>query len=356
MNGSKLESADITNSDGTITKSYTNNKATCVRNITNVATGSTLQTNWQITAYPWGSNNERITPTLAINNQAQATRPEPIAVVGRGNYRIEANVGQNNGASSDGVVSSFYVSLYASVENNNKGALGISPLDNNTWTIPIDMSDFTDKWSITEITGITSFSNVGSYSNGVVHAGSANVSVDEEILNVTVRDAITGTHHCPTRTNAGNGAIIDADRCYFSGFTIKIVTPIDSLSSSSITYRMVFDDFDVSVNNRPSQVLTNQQELVFNLSSQGFGNPRFWALWTDGDDYVGWSDFWDAQQPIYIGEHIKLGAWLQINAVPGQSMSTNLNYCVSWDPSLIDIREEFFKVDQEDISSLHIHP
>ena len=32
-------------------------------------------------------------------------------------------------------------------------------------------------------------------------------------------------------------------------------------------------------------------------------------------------------------------------------MSTNLNYCVSWDPSLIDIRKGFFEVDQEDISS-----
>lgn len=346
MNGSKLESADITNSDGTITKSYTNNKATCIRNIT-----SPGSTNWNITAYPWGSNNEQITPTLAINNQAQDTKPEPITVVGRGNYSIEANVGQNEQASSDGVVSSFYVSLYASVENNNKGALGISPLDNNTWTIPIDMSDFTDKWSITKITGITNFSNAGSYSNGVVHAGSANVSVDEEILNVTVSNAIAGTHHCPVKVNAGDNIIVDTDKCYFSGFTIKMVTPVDSLSSSSIAYKMIFNNFDVSVNNRPSQVLTNQQELVFNLSSQGFGNPRLWALWMNKDDYVGWSDFWDTQQPIYIGERIKLGAWLQINAVPGQSMSTNLNYCVSWDPSLIDIREEFFEADQEDISS-----
>ena len=182
------------------------------------------------------------------------------------------------------------------------------------------MSDFTDKWSITNITGIANFNNAGSYSDGVVHAGSANVSVDEEILNVTVSNAIAGTHHCPVKVNTGDNIIVDADKCYFSGFTITMVTPVDSLSSSSIAYKMIFNNFDVSVNNRPSQVLTNQQELVFNLSSQGFGNPRFWALWENGaNDHVGWSDFWDTQQPIYIGEYIKLGAWLQINAVPGQS-------------------------------------
>ena len=63
-NLSKLESADITNSDGTITKSYTNNKAICVRNIT--TTGST---NWQITAYLWGANNAKIQPTLAVSGE-----------------------------------------------------------------------------------------------------------------------------------------------------------------------------------------------------------------------------------------------------------------------------------------------
>ena len=201
MNGSKLESADITNSDGTITKSYTNNKATCVRNITNVATGSTLQTNWQITAYPWGSNNEQITPTLAINNQTQGTRPEPITVVGRGNYVLRAQqvaqLGQSGGYDTTPLL---MVALYG-VRSQEDGVLGLAPIDEGNWEFEVNMSDMPDGWLV-HVVSDNGFAMgpEGSGETSVVYSGRASAYKKNSNTMVVVHTgSVTAALHCPAR-------------------------------------------------------------------------------------------------------------------------------------------------------------
>ena len=111
---SKLEPADITNSDGAVTKSYTNNKATCVRDIADIG-----NTNWQITAYAWGANNAQIQPTLAVSGVSQDTKPEAITVVGKADYGILMENLPNDG-NSGGYVNDVYpaFTIYANKPND----------------------------------------------------------------------------------------------------------------------------------------------------------------------------------------------------------------------------------------------
>ena len=167
-NLSKLESADITNSDGTITKSYTNNKATCVRNIT--TTGST---NWQITAYLWGANNAKIQPTLAISGTNSDIKPEEISVMGRGDYSVFTDITASTGSSNGVVYVEFYAHLVGN-KNADGNMLGIVPIDNGTYTVNVDMSDMPDDWYVEKVSSslVKWLLNItGGGDHGVVYSG-----------------------------------------------------------------------------------------------------------------------------------------------------------------------------------------
>ena len=331
-NLSKLESADITNSDGTITKSYTNNKAICVRNIT--TTGST---NWQITAYLWGANNTKIQPTLAVSGQTSTVKPEEISVVGRGDYGVDVGGTNLTGASTAGIELVFYVSMYANVDNVANGALGISPIDNGDWSTRIDLPS---DWYLERTEGgLYGFHTGGDSQKSVVYPGAAG-SATTDGLTVDVQGAVTATKHCPTLNTSG--VAVDSAKCYGSGFVLYIVVPADSLPDVPTSYDVAVRSLSAIVDGQALSVDIEDQTVNYTVSNRGTGNNELWASWVMEDDNVApvaWRDFWSSDQPVYIGENAYLGPWLQINGVPGRSESTNLNYCVTWDPSTVRLLE-----------------
>ena len=331
-NLSKLESADITNSDGTITKSYTNNKATCVRNITTIGS-----TNWQITAYLWGANNTKIQPTLAVSGETSTIKPEEISVVGRGDYGVDVGGANFTGASTAGIELVFYVSMYANVDNVANGALGISPIDNGDWSTQIDLPS---DWYLERTGGgLYGFYNGGGSQNSVVYPGAAG-SATTDGLTVDVQGAVTATKHCPTLNTSG--VAVDGAKCYGSGFVLYIVVPADSLPDVPTSYDVAVRSLSAMVDGQALSVGIEDPTVNYTISNRGAGSNELWASWVMGNDNVvpvAWKDFWSSDQPVYIGENAYLGPWLQINGVPGRSESTNLNYCVTWDPSIVRLLE-----------------
>ena len=322
MDGSKLESADITNSDGTVTKSYTNNKATCIRNIT-----SPGSTNWNITAYPWGSNNEQITPTLAINGQAQATKPEPITVVGRGNYSIGFAVsGVSQGVSekynlSVGLGYGLYID-YA--EQNN---LGVSPVDE--WSFDVDMSEWPSGWEIDAVfpTYGLNYSSWGG--NGVVTAS----KLSNDVLNITGKGTIAGTYFCMT-SSAGASQLGD-DACVQSMGSVRLAIPNEELTNEYVDYEISNITPTVIVSSELVQhsVDISGIPVRFSLSSRGKG-----ALTTYSEYALpGWSDTWSNDYPVYNGQAPMLRL-LTVNNYGAVSYIENIDACMAvTDSRLIDI-------------------
>ena len=338
-NLSKLEPADITNDDGTITKSYTNNKATCVRNITN--TGST---SWQITAYLWGANNTKIQPTLAVSGETSTVRPEEISVVGRGDYGVEIGTTERSLANNEGVQISFNVRLYANVKNVTDGALGISPIVNGSWSMDFDISGMPDGFQLDAVSSVMSnlTSSRPDLPYSVIYLGRASGTQMNNLVKVSVADAATATQRCPTAFQ--NDAALDDTKCYFSGFIVDAHIPTNELTDTPAEYSVTALPLDVDVDGGAISVDVDNPTLVYSLSNRGSGNSQIWASWQIGSDSfipTGWRDFWSPDQPVYVGEDVKLGTWLQINAVPGQSEATNLDYCVTWNPSTTKLTSSF---------------
>ena len=329
MNGSKLESADITNSDGTVTKSYTNNKATCIRNITNVATGSTLQTNWQITAYPWGSNNEQITPTLAINNQVQATRPEPITVVGRGNYGIDVMMAGGQGA-ANGINRDvfFMVALYG-VVSPETGVLGLAPISDGNYEFAVDATWLPDGTDIVQASEFGYMLATDDYKNSpssVVHGGSIEANLDNGRITVNRDGAVTGIGICPTQFQSSSGSI-DSTKCYYSSQNIMLGIPVNGLPESPTKYSLLFNDVNIYTHNEYQVVEPSSKTLVVVLSSAAYGSPRLWGKY---QDMIGWHpSFGGESSPVYVGEKVGLSAYILLNTVPAGDSASNLEFCAA---------------------------
>ena len=340
MNGSKLESADITNSDGTITKSYTNNKATCIRNITNVTTGSTLQTNWQITAYPWGSNNEQITPTLAINNQAQDTRPEPITVVGRGNYVLRAHpveqLGQSGGYDTTPLL---MVALYG-VRSRENGVLGLAPIDEGSWEFEVNMSDMPDGWRVHSVSdyGFVMLPE-GSGETSVVYSGRASAyKKNSNTMVVAHADSVTAALHCPARRGDSSDRF-PYEQCYYSVADIKVASPLSSLTDTPKVYSMSIEPFTISAGGLSTVDVELNYKLSWSLSNRPSGNPRTYP-YLYYSKIVGWSGTYVAQ-PVYTGESIYKFQSLVDRITYSGNTVTNVYYCNTWNPSVARISSPY---------------
>ena len=336
-NLSKLESADITNSDGTITKSYTNNKATCVRNIT--TTGST---NWQITAYLWGANNTKIQPTLAVSGETSTIKPEAISVVGRGDYSVFTDTTASTGGSNGVVYVEFYVHLVGN-KNADGNMLGIVPIDNGTYTVNVDMSDMPDDWYVEKVSSslVKWLLNItGGGDHGVVYSGDPNAerSSDGKMLTITTTNAITGVSHCPISGTSGL-AVLDG-LCPYSGFLARLGIPTESLSVTSQTYTLSFNDVILPINPSQISVEPSERSLHYELSSGGSGVIAMWPV----KGPAGSNGFWISNFPTYVGQSMgQMSPTLQYNIIPTGDYSTNAYICTTWNPSLSRITSSFEK-------------
>ena len=328
MNGSKLESADITNSDGTVTKSYTNNKATCIRNITNVATGSTLQTNWQITAYPWGSNNEQITPTLAINNQVQATKPEPITVVGRPNYRLYIQSGYG-GIASDGLNSiprieyGLYVPIDDNVHGGGDAVIGIEPLSDEI-ELNINASNMPDGWNITRCnTSVTGGGNL-LLEEEIVRGGMRSCYSEGDIIKVVISDIATATRQYGQKRHLGDEWAYSYAFYAVGGLTIS--SPVSSIPLTSTIYEILIESCNANVvSTGLISIEPDKQRLAWSLDSLNTAVPKL-----NWHTAPGWPNSYGANYPLYSGEHTWFTMGVEKQSVQNSTYATNMRYCVTW--------------------------
>lgn len=344
MNGSKLESADITNSDGTVTKSYTNNKATCIRNITNVATGSTLQTNWQITAYPWGSNNEQITPTLAINNQAQDTKPEPITVIGKPNYDVKIFVSDYNDA-SNGVDRSVAIAGHIESPESSTNVLGVSPLDLGEYTVSIDMANMPKGWSVNRSDGYDFNSNCD-YKYCTAMSGHREIKSDlaKNVLHIKIKDIAMAVRKWPLVDIDGTGETMYV----WSAFRLYFDIPVSSLTDDSRSYEMRIADSHGTASGKRVDILPSRQTMSWTLSSAGSALIQPYVTKstysgsgpTGGHALPGWPNAWiSGSAPMYVGQETLIGFNYSSNSVPTDDKASNVYMCQTWNPSKVQVRE-----------------
>ena len=336
MSGSKVEKADITNSDGTITKSYTNNKATCVRNIT-----TTGNTTWTISTNPWGGNNQEVQPVFAIDGQGQSIKPEAVKIVGKGDYGLKVGTEASQGA-SDGWNKTAYPNLIVYANKNDNGVVGIVPLaDNGEWSINIDTSGLPDGWKVAST--YTVAEGVGGSGGGVgaaVSSGRLSVTRGDDGLSLKVSwlDGVTAVSECPSMTS--QGAALDPSKCYYLLASMAIWVPVESLTEDLGSYEIKYSVFDAQVmGGGLTQVNPSKEFQSWQMSSRGYGNP---VVWGKGLHYnVGWKDYYSQMHPIYTGEYIDLGSWIQLNTVPSGSFATNLHYCATFNENDLRIAEPF---------------
>ena len=328
--GSKLEKATVNGET-----SYTNNKATCIRNIT-----SPGSTNWNITAYPWGSNNEQITPTLAINNQAQDAKPEPITVVGRPNYEVDVFSQYDiPGNSQYTQAIHFGVALYTSPLDS---LLGVAPIDNGDWSVTIDVGELPSGWIVAKSANSPhgKISSVGLTDTSIAHSGAISLVNRDSLITVNMSDAATAVRHCP-KTVGITG--MSTDKCYYSGFEIVIGVPYVSLSDDYEHYALNFGNIKALASGVEYTIIPQPSRLSWTLSSRASAQYGAWASSNEQDLIlpVGWLNQYTQNQPVYSGESLYSMLMMISNVVPGQESATNLNICLTFDPNELNVHKQF---------------
>ncbi len=347
MAGSKVEKADITNSDGTITKSYTNNKAVCIINPT--TTGSLT---WSVHTNPWGGNNERITPTVTISRQPQSTTasntPIPtVTTIGRGDYGasvfVQAPEASTGGRNLD---VRYAIRIYAH-KSPITGVVGIAPLTGDgTWGINVDTSELPEDWSIYKVISNISFGVASAgESASVVNNGTAIAErVDSDNLRISWSGGVYGALHCPTKDSFDN-PLSSPLACFYSEADITIGIPVDSLPVAPKSYSLKFADADATVIGGEHTVIkVSSTALTWTLSNRSYGNPIIWGGKTLTPN-PGWPYMYSNSWPVYAGQQTLLGDWIQLNTVPSGNYATNLNYCTTFNPSNTRLISGFTKND-----------
>lgn len=320
---SKLEPADITNSDGTVTKSYTNNKATCVRDIADIG-----NTNWQITAYAWGANNARIQPTLAVSGVSQDIKPEAITVVGVPNYQLYTQAGVNY-YTSDGInfvpriEYGLYIPITKGVNGDGDAVIGVEPL-NDTITFTIDASQMPEGWYPMNCDGQISMSGNLSVHEKFKSYGNRSCQRDGDNLNITVSNVATATRDYGSELYGISGWA-DGYAFYFVG-GVNLASPVSSIPLEDTWYQIAWGvQYDESGSGQEVAITSNLYSLGWNLSSRSYANPRLYF-----SKKTGWDNNWGDNWPLYSGESTYLEPAVSGQSVPASNYATNMQYCVTW--------------------------
>lgn len=343
LSGSKVESADITNSDGAITKSYTNNKATCIINPT--TTGSLT---WSVSTNPWGGNNEQITPTIAISNQTQSTTtsntPIPtVTTIGKGDYGMTVYTEATNSA-ANGLDRTVYPTFGIYGKNADKtGALGLSPLSSDgDWIVQIDTSGLPKGWTIASTNNnFREVAGSGGGNSGMVNSGQVEATkISDDVLEIRWRGSVTAVGHCPSQTESGDE--IDDDICYYMGAGVNIGSPVSSLTQEPKNYAIAVPNVVAKLRYQGDTVIEpTPNTYSWTMTSKAYGNPTIWAA--SPLTLVGWDTFWDDNRPVYSGQQVQVGLFIQQNTVPTSNRATNLYYCATWNPSVLRLDGDFNK-------------
>ena len=333
MAGSKVEKADITNSDGTITKSYTNNKATCIINPTTTGT-----TTWTISTNPWGGNNQEIQPTLAISGQEQTTKPEAVKTVGKGDYGLTMDTAWDQSV-SNGYDRTIYPTLTLYANKTSSGAVGIAPLDNE-WSIDFDTSALPSGWKVGVCRNYdTLVGPVGGTDKSVVYSGDVSCAESEDgnLLTVTWLGGVTGAGYCPIKNQSGGA--LNSRTCLYAGAAVLIDSPTVSLTPESKDYSMRATDIKAVIAGVGSaDIPIDNLSYSWQMSNRAYGTPIIWG--SSGSSNIGWVNFLNTSgTPVHVGQNIALGDWIQLNTVPTSvdNIANNLNYCTTWNPSVTRI-------------------
>lgn len=346
LSGSKVESADITNSDGTVTKSYTNNKATCIINPT--TTGSLT---WSVSTNPWGGNNEQITPTIAISNQTQSTTTSNVPIstvttIGKGDYGASVYVtAPEASAGGRNLDVRYQIRIYAH-KSPITGVVGIAPLTGDgSWGIGVDTGELPEGWSIYNVMSNASFGMASvDKSASVVKNGTAVAErVNGDSLRISWDGGVYGALHCPTKD--ANGSLFSSSVCFYSGADVTIGIPAGSLPVTPKSYSLKFADADAAVIGGEHTIIkVSPTTLTWTLANRSYGNPIIWG----GKTYTpnpGWPYMYSNGWPVYVGQRTLLGDWIQLNTVPSDNYATNLNYCTTFNPGDTGLISGFTKDD-----------
>ncbi len=340
-NLSKLESADITNSDGTITKSYTNNKAICVRNIT--TTGST---NWQITAYLWGANNTKIQPTLAVSGETSTVRPEEISVVGRPNYEIRTDVmNYNNAFNGIDKSAAFYFVVYTPYSDTE--VLGVEPLSNLTFNI--NTSNMPRGWSIDMRDNYAYPSNSSADSSTAYPGDYAFIKESDAKLAVKITNMVTATKRYPS---------VDIDHktppgYVWSSWRPLFTIPVSSIAKPGDNYSAHIDVAQLSNNDVNAYFPTlSLENFNWYLSSVGSARVDVHAMYNSNSypNLPGWDDIWnwsgvdEKGKPFYAGLKLSFVPTASRPSIPAGNHATDLSFCLTWDSELLAITDEIVPI------------
>ena len=309
-------------------QSYTNNKATCTVNSTDVG-----QSNWEITAYLWGGNNEQIQPTVTIDSTNQSVQPEPIAVMGKANYILDVNFYNYNDASA-GVdkSASFNFVLYSPYSET--GVLGLDPI--NSMTMALDTSAMPSGWEIRMRDGYGYRSRCDAAWCVANSGGYQFIKNGDESLTVKVTGIVTAVPKYPS---------LDVDHHQPPGYVWSSWRPIYDIPTSSIsvsgaTYTSTITGVTLSGVAGSDSITPSRSTLSWSLSSTATAGVAVYLYNASGSGSApGWDDYWNwgADRPSYTGEGITLRALLAPNKVPSSTYATDMYYCQTWDASVVDL-------------------
>ena len=316
MSGSKLVSEDTIIDGGDVVKSYTNNKAVCVRQ---VDAGSTT---WVIRTNPWGENGATITPTAGISGITQASDSMPdVVTIGKPNYRFWLGAsGLSQGPSvSYNLATAFGFGLYVDM-NSKTGLLGVEPIRNGTWSVDIDMSDYPDDWMVD-----FQADNQGINMQKPLQAGTIKATkISAEKLHLEINGSITATpFYCPAVEASSMTGY-----CFYTEQAVRIGVPMSSLSSNNENYKLSLGGINIPGNNGMVQtnVVSNVSELTFVLSNGGIGTLTTYGI----SPYApGWLNGWRDGEPVYTGEKLTLRV-LNSQNYGAADYITNIYNCIGW--------------------------
>ena len=343
LQGSKVGQQSIVGSDGESSPSYTNNQATCVIN-----PGSAKSLTWSVSTNPWGGDGEQIRPSLTISGRAptgQLSQSTPVVTtIGRGDYGITVYTEATNSA-ANGLDRTIYPSfgIYGK-KADQTGALGLAPLSSDgDWVLRVNTSNLPAGWTVASTS--SNFREVAGSGGGkdeMVHSGQVKATkISDDWLEIRWTGNVTAVSHCPSQKTSGEK--LPDGVCYYMGAGVNIGSPVSSLTPTMKDYSIEVPDATANLRHSGDTIMeASPRTYSWTMTNKAYGHPVIWAA--GPLSLVGWDTFWDSSaRPVYGGQAAWVGLYLSQNTVPTSDRATDLYYCATWNPSVMQLAQGFVK-------------
>ena len=338
--GSKLSTESSVNPWNDKTEqSYAYNVAECV-----VDADSTGSGEWAIRANLWGGNGEKITPTVSVSGVAQDVNVDAITILARAKYyvHLESADGYNQGAVAGWNKEATLKVILNSEKPDGKTGLGIEPLQDDI-TIKVSIN-LPDGWAVDSqwivggscdplLSGASSYDclRVGGVHNGGLYFSSKG----SQIFDYEVKGVVSGHGWCPQKYTDGRCVVFSV------GQFLKVPTSKLTTTPTIYTAKSVVGTYETR--SGVKTIIDASSAYNWSLYNHYYGNPVPWAPPTASWVGVGQGEesYYTNDQPVYRGETIKRGAFVQLNTVPDNPYANNLYYCQTFNPSLVKITGEY---------------